>query len=111
MATITAAAGGGNWNTAGTWDVGVPTAADDVVAVAQDDSDLPAKCTVNVTFGGTSIGTKTFTFQGIPTKVTVSDVTVGANSAYGYYRVTVADSAGNLLPSVKISASSTNLFP
>jgi hypothetical protein len=84
------------------------TASDDVVAVAQSDSDLPAKCTVNVTFGGVSIGTKTFTFQGIPSKVTVSDVTVGANSAYGYYRVTVADSAGNLLPSVKISASSTN---
>ena len=84
------------------------TAADDVVAVAQADGDIPAKCTVNVTFGGTLVGTKTFTFQGIPSKATVSDVTVGANSGYGYYRVTVTDSAGNLLPSVKISASSTN---
>jgi len=88
--------------------VDADTARDDVVAVAQADGDIPAKCTVTVTFGGTTIGTKTFTFQGIPTKVTVSDVTVGANSGYGYYRVTVADSAGNLLPSVAISASSTN---
>jgi hypothetical protein len=30
VASITALAGGGNWGDAGTWDVGVPTAADDV---------------------------------------------------------------------------------
>ena len=84
------------------------TGRNDVVTVAQADGDIPAKCTVNVTFGGTSVVTKIFTFQGIPSKATVSDVTVGANSGYGYYRVTVADSAGNLLPSVAISASSTN---
>jgi hypothetical protein len=88
--------------------VDADTAVDEVILVTQDDGDVPAKCTASVSFNGVTVGTKTFTFQGIPSKVTVSDVTVGRNGDYGYYRVTVADSAGNLLPSVAISYSSTN---
>jgi trimeric autotransporter adhesin len=80
---------------------------DHVVSVYQYDSDVPATCVTTVTYAGTTIGTKTFTLRGIPAKVTVSDVTVGAVNGKGYYRTTVTDAAGNLLPSVAISASST----
>jgi len=80
---------------------------DHVVSVYQADADKPAACVATVTYAGTTIGTKAFTLRGIPTKVTVSDVTVGAVSGLGYYRTTVTDAAGNLLPGVVISASST----
>jgi len=80
---------------------------DDVVVVSQSDSDVPAVCQVSASYDGNLIGTKTFTFRGIPAKITVSDITVGATSGVGYYRVAVQDSAGNPLPGVVISASST----
>jgi len=80
---------------------------DDTVIVTQADGDVPAKCTVSVTWDGINVGTKTFTFRGIPSKVTVSDVTVGRTGGNGFYRVSVEDSAGNPLPGIKISASST----
>ena len=83
------------------------TGDDHVVSVYQYDSDVPATCVTTVTYAGTTIGTKTFTLRGIPSKVTVSDVTVGAVNGKGYYRTTVTDAAGNLLPGVVISASST----
>jgi len=79
----------------------------DVILVTQEDSDVPAKCTVSATWNGISVGSKTFTFRGIPAKITVSDVTIGSTSGVGYYRATVVDAAGNLLPGVKLSASST----
>jgi len=81
---------------------------DDVAIVGQATADAPASCTVTTTFNGTTVGTKTFTIQGAPKKVTVSDVTVGqaTSGGYGYYRTTVMDSAGNLLPGAVISASS-----
>jgi len=85
------------------------TAANHVMIVGQATTDAPATCTVTVTFNGVTLGTKTFTLQGAPSKVTVSDVTVGeaASGGYGYYRTTVYDAAGNLLPGKVISASST----
>jgi len=83
------------------------TGADHVVSVYQYDSDTPATCVTTVTYAGQTVATKTLTFRGIPAKVTVSDVTVGAVNGSGYYRVTVKDAAGNLLPGVAISASST----
>jgi hypothetical protein len=82
--------------------------ADDVVIVGQATENAPGACTVSLTFNGVSVGTKTFTIQGAPASVTVSDVTVGALTGNGHYRVTVADSAGNLLPGKVISASATN---
>jgi len=83
------------------------TGQDHVVSVYQYDSDVPATCVTSVSYAGQTVGTKTFTFRGIPAKVTVSEVTVGAVGGSGYYRVTVKDAAGNLLPGVAISASST----
>ena len=82
--------------------------ADDVVIVGQATENAPGACTVNLTFNGASVGTKTFTIQGAPATITVSDVTIGALSGNGHYRVTVADASGNLLPGKVISASSTN---
>jgi hypothetical protein len=84
------------------------TGDDEVVIVGQATENAPASCTVSVTFGGVAVGSKTFLIQGAPAKVTVSDITVGALSGAGFYRVTVTDSAGNPLPGKVISASSTN---
>jgi len=84
------------------------TAADVVVAINQHTADVPVSCSVTVSFDGTVIGTKTVKIEGAAAKITVSDVTVGARSGYGYYRVAVQDSAGNYLPSKTIGASSTN---
>jgi hypothetical protein len=86
------------------------TIADDVVVIVeQTAAGTPSSCSVAMTFNGTNIGTKTFTFEGAPSKITVSDITVGivgtANS--GLYRVSVTDSAGNPLSGQVISASST----
>ena len=86
------------------------TAVDAQVVVEQETAGVGGNCTVSTTWNGTLIGTKTFTMQGAPAKVTVSDVTVGlaaASANYGYYRVTVADNAGNLLPGAVISADNT----
>jgi len=98
----------------GQTDLAADSGYDDVVVVSQDDSDIPAKCTVTVSYGGTTVGTKAFTFRGIPAKITVSDVTIGrisasgdGNTGRGFYRVTVQDAADNLLPGVVISASTT----
>jgi len=91
----------------GTTDVAADSGNDDVLVVSQDVATVPAKCTVSATWNGISVGSKTFTFRGIPAKITVSDVTIGATSGNGYYRVSVEDAAGNPLPGITISASST----
>ena len=86
------------------------TAVDAQVVVEQETAGVGGNCVVSTTWNGTLLGTKTFTMQGAPAKVTVSDVTVGlaaSSGNYGYYRVTVADNAGNLLPSKAISADNT----
>jgi hypothetical protein len=105
-AAATSSYGAGSSSTAVDSDSGYA----DVVTVAQDDGDIPAICQVSVTYDGKLVGTRTFTFQGVATKVTVSDVTIGtvaASANYGYYRVSVSDAAGNLLPDYVIDASST----
>jgi len=84
------------------------TGEDLTIAVKAAVAGTAAKCAVSVTWNGISVGTKTFTLQGAPATVTVSDITVGEVSGYGYYRVTVKDAAGNLLPGVAISSSGTN---
>jgi len=78
-----------------------------VVIVEQETANVGGTCTASTTWNGTLIGSKTFTMQGAPAKVTVSDVTIGQQNAYGYYRVTVADAAGNLLPGKVISNDDT----
>jgi hypothetical protein len=86
------------------------TAVDAQVVVEQETAGVGGNCTVSTTFNGTLLGTKTFTMQGAPSAMTVSDVTVGlaaASANFGYYRVSVTDSAGNLLPGAVISADNT----
>jgi hypothetical protein len=81
---------------------------DDVAIVAQATAGTPASCQLSVSFNGTVIGTKSFTFEGAASKITVSDVTVGSTTANtGLYRVSVTDAAGNPLSGQVISASST----
>jgi hypothetical protein len=92
---------------AGTSAVAADSGFADVVAVQQVSSSAPATCTATVTFGGATVGSKTFKFRGVPSIVTVSDVTIGRTSGKGYYRVSVTDSAGNPLPGVVISSDST----
>jgi len=75
------------------------TGADVVIRIDQD-SGAPTSSTVSVTYNGTSIGSKTFTFLGQPAKVVVSDVTVGlkaSSNGFGYFRYTITDAAGNPL--------------
>jgi len=85
--------------------------ADDVVAIAQSTAgaDKPQSCTVSATYGGTPVGTKTFTFEGAPAKITVADVMIAdKNTATtGRYRVTVEDAAGNRISGQSITASGT----
>ena len=83
------------------------TGADLTIAVKQATANTPAKCTVTATWNGITVGTKTFTLQGAASSITVSDVTVGGVSGYGYYRATVKDALGNLLPGYAIAAGST----
>jgi hypothetical protein len=83
------------------------TGADLTVAVKQATAGTAVNCTVTLTWNGITVGTKTFKLQGAPATVSVSDVTVGEVGGRGYYRATVKDALGNLLPSISISASST----
>jgi hypothetical protein len=86
------------------------TAVDAQVVVQQETAGVGGNCTVSTTFNGTLLGTKTFTMQGAPSAITVSDVTVGlaaASANFGYYRVSVTDSAGNLLPGAVITDDTT----
>jgi len=84
------------------------TGSDLTIAVKAAVAGTAVKCGVSVTWNGIAVGTKTFTIQGNAATVTVSDITVGEVGGYGYYRATVKDAAGNLLPSYAISSSSTN---
>jgi len=83
------------------------TGADLTIEVAAAVAGTPVKCTVSITWNGISVGSKTFTIQGVAASVAVSDITVGEVSGLGYYRATVKDALGNLLPSYAISSSST----
>ena len=81
---------------------------DDVAIVEQASASAPASCQLSVTFNGTVIGTKSFTFEGPAANITVSEVTAGSTTANtGLYRVSVTDAAGNSLSGQVISASNT----
>jgi hypothetical protein len=83
------------------------TGADLTIAVKQATAGTPANCTVTTTWNGISVGSKTFKLQGLAASVTVSDVTVGAVSGSGYYRATIKDALGNLLPGYALATGST----
>jgi hypothetical protein len=91
---------------AATTAVTTQTGSDLTIAVAQATVGTPANCTVTATWNGITVGTKTFKLQGLASSITVSDVTVGEVGGYGYYRATVKDALGNLLPNYAIAAGS-----
>jgi trimeric autotransporter adhesin len=91
---------------AATTAVATETGSDLTIAVTQSTAGTPANCTVTATWNGITVGTKTFKLQGVASTITVSDVTVGGVSGYGYYRATVKDALGNLLPGYAIAAGS-----
>ena len=83
------------------------TGEDLTITVKASTTGTPANCTVTVTWNGITVGTKTFKLQGLASTIAVSDVTVGAVSGYGYYRATVKDALGNLLPGYSVATGST----
>jgi len=85
------------------------TIADDhVITVGAISSLKPASCVVTSTWGGTTIGSKTFTIEGPAASIKVSDVIIGSTTANtGLYRVSVADAAGNPLSGQVIDFSSS----
>jgi len=84
------------------------TTADDVaLIVSQATADIGGTCVVTMTFNGVSLGSETFLMQGAPSKITVSDQTIGAVGGVGFYRVSVQDAAGNYIPGLVVSYSAT----
>jgi hypothetical protein len=87
-----------------------------VVKVSQAVAGKPTVATVQVTYGGTLVGSRTFTFEGYAASIVISDVIVGkvgANAAGNgvYFRYLVKDSAGNNLRNRSISNDSTANAP
>jgi len=95
---------------AGTSQTSVLASVGDDVAliVSQATTGASGSCPVTVTMNGVSLGTKTFILQGAPSKITVSDITIGAAGGQGFYRVAVQDAAGNYLPGLNVTYSATN---
>jgi hypothetical protein len=76
----------------------------------------PTTATVQVTYDGTVVGSRTFIFEGYAASIVISDVVVGkvgADSAGNgvYFRYLVKDSAGNNLRDRSISNDSTANAP
>lgn len=99
MATITAVAGGGNWNATGTWDTAtVPTAADDVVLASTS-----GNVTINVSSVARSVNASTYPgtlTHNSSCTLTLGDATAGAGNAaltfsvgMTYTKVNTANSA------------------
>jgi trimeric autotransporter adhesin len=70
----------------------------------------PLTTTVTLSYNGTVVGTKTFKFTGVPTKVNVSSIpTAIATSGTATVKVTVTDAEGNQLAGWTPEAGSTLL--
>ena len=70
------------------------------VTVTQAVANVPVTVTVTIAYRGTTVGTKTFSFQGEVAKVTVTPTKVGKTSSSSNAdaaTITYADSAGNAL--------------
>ena len=83
------------------------TGEDVIISVKPATAGTPVTCTVSTTWNGIAVGSKTFNILGAAASVTVSDVTVGEVSGSGYYRATIKDALGNLLPSYQLATGST----
>jgi hypothetical protein len=92
------------------------TGAKVVVKVTPITAGTPTVATVQVTYGGAIVGSRTFTFEGYASSIVISDVVigkVGADSAGNgvYFRYLVKDAAGNNLRDRSISNDSTANSP
>jgi hypothetical protein len=92
------------------------TGAKTVVKVSQAKAGVPTVATVQVTYNGTVVGSRTFVFEGYAASIVISDVVVGkvgSDSAGNgvYFRYLVKDSAGNNLRNRSISNDSTANSP
>ncbi len=77
---------------------------------------VPTVATVQITYDGVVVGSRTFTFEGYASSIVISDVVVGkvgADSAGNgvYFRYQVKDAAGNALRNRSISNDSTANAP
>jgi trimeric autotransporter adhesin len=83
-----------------------------VVRVSPATAGAPTVATVSVSYGGAVVATKTFTFQGVATRIAVTDVTAGSTvDGYGAFRYQIFDAAGNALFSRAIANDSTANAP
>ena len=87
--------------------VAASTGAKAVVRVDQGTANAPTNATVQITFGGTVVATKSLKFQGAAASIDVTDVTIGLVGTGGYFRYQVKDSAGNALFSKSIADDAT----
>ena len=87
--------------------VATETAEDMIIGVKAASAGTPVNCTVSATWNGIAVGSKTFNILGAAASVTVSDVTVGEVGGSGYYRATIKDALGNLLPGYQLATGST----
>jgi hypothetical protein len=83
-----------------------------VVRVSPITAGAPTKATVVVSYNGETVATKSYTFQGVASKIVISDVTVGSVvDGYGFFRYVIQDSAGNGLYSRAIADDTTANAP
>ena len=93
----------------------VPSTGDELaVRVTPITAGTPTVATVELSYNGVVVATKSFTFQGYADSIVVTDVTVGSlgedalsNTGKGYFRYQVKDSAGNALYSRAIANDTT----
>jgi hypothetical protein len=83
-----------------------------VVRVSPITAGAPTKATVAVSYNGETVATKSYTFQGVASKIVISDVTVGSVvDGFGYFRYLIQDAAGNNLYSRAILDDTTANAP
>jgi len=74
------------------------------VTVVQSVANKPTTAVVEVSYNGTVVGSRTFTFEGPASKINISDVQVGDKGTSGRYRFSVQDDAGNYLRHIKLAS-------
>ena len=103
-AYVDLAAGGANSTPYAASDFLTKVAYDNSFLAVTNPTSAPLTTVVTITYNGTVIGTKSFTFTGKVAKVTLTAATIGKTASTGLATISFADSAGNV---VYPSASST----